>query len=89
LRTGIAHATHLGGYLAGYLYLYQLPRLNAWLKARESAQRETRIRETVESGFAKKRYYQDQIDPILKKISEQGIESLTDFERHVLKKAGK
>ncbi|MFH0919246.1 MAG: rhomboid family intramembrane serine protease [Fibrobacterota bacterium] len=89
IRTGIAHATHLGGYLVGYLYLYQLPRFQLWNEGRHTVKREMKARAAVETELVKSRYYEDQIDPILKKISEQGMGALSDFERHILKKAGK
>jgi membrane associated rhomboid family serine protease len=89
IRTGLAHGTHLAGYLFGYLYLKYYGRLEHVLIERRERIREQRIRESARKVVEKEKYFKSRIDPILKKISEQGMESLSDFEKHILKKAGR
>lgn len=87
--SGVAHLTHLGGILAGLLYVYLYNRVStAAVKvavAVESAQQKQRDAEVMN----RKRYFADVIDPILKKISESGMDSLSDDEKKRLKEAGK
>ncbi|GAB4350635.1 MAG: rhomboid family intramembrane serine protease [Candidatus Abyssubacteria bacterium] len=80
---GVARLAHLGGALVGFLYLkygdkirYSLPR----------------IRFTNSTGRQSKeddweRFMNEEVDPILDKISREGIHSLTWKERKILKKA--
>lgn len=87
LRTGLAHSTHLAGYLFGWLYLRYG---NAVVSMADRLRDKRHLRLTINNMRKEqeiKDYYREQIDPILKKISEQGIESLTDIEKHILKKA--
>ncbi len=83
---GVARFAHIGGMLFGYLYLKYGDRI------RYSFPRFPRIR--LNMGLGRKKGKQDwthfmneEVDPILDKISRQGIHSLTRKERKILKKA--
>jgi membrane associated rhomboid family serine protease len=80
---GVARFAHIGGMLFGYLYLKYGDRIGHSLP---------RIR--FNTGSRRKKGKQDwthfmneEVDPILDKISTQGIHSLTRKERKILKKA--
>jgi membrane associated rhomboid family serine protease len=90
--TGVAHASHLGGLVFGFLYWrfgWRLePVLDRVLAALPRG-KEMPVRRHVivpvperEDGLAAR------VDEILKKITEQGKESLTDQERELLIEAG-
>ncbi len=79
---GISWIAHLGGMLIGYLYLkFTLP--EAGLRSLHA------IKEKI---FQRRRQYREhfmkeEVDPILDKISKEGINELTRRERWILKRA--
>ena len=87
-NTGVAHFAHLGGMAAGYLYLRQDWRLGA-LGRRV---RGVRARRQMARNAKRAEHRQAQtgeIDRILEKISSQGIDSLTEEERRILRDASR
>jgi membrane associated rhomboid family serine protease len=87
----IAHLAHLGGLAVGFFYIKAMaspgwqPRIK-WL----SKARPTVISKKVEpfrSPLRKDEFMKKQIDPILDKIAESGIHSLTKEERKLLDEA--
>ncbi|MEN9352972.1 MAG: hypothetical protein RL318_297 [Fibrobacterota bacterium] len=86
-QTGVAHATHLFGILGAILF-FQLEDRGAALFGKLVNWRETKAtRKAVEELINHEEYYDTRIDPILKKISKHGMESLTRQEKDVLEKA--
>lgn len=94
--SGIAHAAHLGGMLAGMLYVrhganWQLPRL----RIKRANPRPTRTphrtsawgRTDAEDELPPEEFLSKEVDPILDKISAHGIQSLTEHERRILEAA--
>lgn len=97
----IAHAAHYGGMLTGLIFVkYAMHwewRWPAWATVRR--QRATRLVKVVpgNAGFKAKpintedlppaEFLSREVDPILDKISAQGIQSLTDRERRILEAA--
>jgi membrane associated rhomboid family serine protease len=85
----ISHLTHLGGIAAGFLYIKGFPIANNFLenaKARvETAKRNAGQQRKNADG----QYYENVIDPILKKISEKGMESLSPEEKRALEEPSK
>jgi len=83
---GIGHFAHLGGMLAGYLYLKNIfPRNHigkSVTKVKEMKEREIREKKKVELSLVKGR-----VDELLDKISSQGMDSLSKEEKDFLKKA--
>lgn len=84
----IAHFVHLGGALTGWLYLKQDWRLGALGRklrgqgARRRMQQNTRrVERDAESRMT--------VDEILDKISAQGIDSLTEDEKRILREASR
>jgi membrane associated rhomboid family serine protease len=80
---GVARFAHLGGMLFGYLYLkygdrlkYSFPRIRFNVRPRKQKNAEDWTD-----------FMDQEVDPILDKISREGIHSLTRKERSILKKA--
>jgi len=90
LRTGVAHAAHLGGLAFGFVYWklnLQLERYWDMLpksrRARSSARRES----IAPIRRSEQERQDQQVDDILRKIAESGETSLTDQERRALQRA--
>jgi len=89
---GIAYLTHLGGIAVALLYIKYYPAFSAWMQERRLPKQKKpgilqfRPKKEKES---KQQYFEDVIDPILKKISEKGMDSLTPEERRKLDEASK
>jgi len=99
--SGIANAAHLGGILTGGFYVRlliqgQWPRWK--FPARRSAPRELAIKRAGKGALWRSKtgksddestdeFLKNEVDPILEKISAQGIHSLTTREREILEKA--
>lgn len=81
----IAHFTHLGGLLMGWLYWRYQNRIRVWLQELEERKAERRVRNEIAKQQKKRKYFEEQVDPILKKISQEGIHSLSDKEKEILK----
>lgn len=89
--TGVAHASHLGGLAFGFLYWRFGWRLEPIVQRVARVRRRVRTRafgSPVILPFPRREVdLSERVDEILKKISEQGSDSLTDEEREILSKA--
>ena len=97
----VAHGAHLGGLCAGVGYVYfvvrgrwrlQKPAFSRQSPPRRKARRSggkpwERGRPVAEKGRSGADFISREVDPILDKISEQGIHSLTEKERRLLESA--
>jgi len=89
---GVAHLAHLGGMAVGFLFVKALSSPE-WFSGFQRVQRRERgasssTRFRVVSPMGKKdEFIKQQIDPILDKIAEHGIQSLTREERRLLDEA--
>lgn len=96
----IAHGAHLGGLCAGVAYVYfivrgrwrfQRPAFSRPSSRRQSARRGGKPWGNARAAAKKERsgadFISKEVDPILDKISEQGIHSLTEKERRLLESA--
>jgi len=98
----VADAAHLGGILAGVIFVkyavhwhFQWPQLNR--RARPPMRRLVKVhsqkpgwgrdKEVVEEDLPPEEFLSKEVDPILDKISAQGIQSLTDREKKILETA--
>lgn len=98
----VAHVAHLGGILAGVIFVkyavhwhFQWPQLNR--RARPPIRRLVKVHSqkpgwgrdkgVVEEDLPPEEFLSKEVDPILDKISAQGIQSLTDRERRILETA--
>ena len=95
LFRGIAHAAHLGGLLAGGLFIRWLWSSNrnpspvsypSYDDAVELRRPASPAKEAAEES-AKDDFIEREVNPILDKIKAQGIQSLTDRERKILAEA--
>jgi membrane associated rhomboid family serine protease len=95
---GVAHFAHLGGFLTGAIYLYivfsarrpvkrhvQKPQPEILVHPTARAAKRT---EEKPSRWRDKKHYQD-VDRVLDKISESGIESLNEKELAILNESSK
>jgi membrane associated rhomboid family serine protease len=85
--TGVAHAGHLGGLAFGFLYWRLNLRLEAVFEFRWQGTRRRKpapFRDPVVLAHPARDEFAERVDEILKKIGEQGKESLTDEERNIL-----
>ncbi len=101
----VAHGAHLGGMLAGYVFLRWgervRDRLQSWRRhpPRPRLRELARVgggrsswsseREQWESELPPDEFIRREVDPILDKISAHGIQSLTERERRILEAARK
>ena len=86
---GVAHLVHLGGIVVAFGYLKLSPRVDDWRRKSTELRDECAMRRRAEKAAERKRYFTEQVDPILEKIARQGMESLTAEERKMLEKAGR
>ncbi|MBD3319716.1 MAG: rhomboid family intramembrane serine protease [Chitinivibrionales bacterium] len=86
---GIAHLTHLGGIVVALLYVRYFGQLVALKDHLAGLRQEKDRRKKAEEYLRKQRYFEDVIDPILKKIHDRGMESLSREEKRILKRASK
>ncbi len=89
--TNVAHLAHLGGALLGYVYIKALgygppPWWLRWWQSATEALRPRR-RPRTERQLSREEFIREQIDPILDKISREGMQSLTRRERKILESA--
>jgi membrane associated rhomboid family serine protease len=99
---GVAHAAHMGGMAAGYVFvryavhwnfkwprLGRLPRRPARRMLKVPVQKPGSWRESepIEEDLPPDEFFTKEVDPILDKISARGIQSLTDRERRILERA--
>jgi membrane associated rhomboid family serine protease len=99
-NSGIANAAHLGGILTGFFYVRQIvqgrwPRWEFPARRREprelAAAGKGKSRSSAAGGgaedFSTDEFLKNEVDPILEKISAQGMQSLTARERQILETA--
>lgn len=85
----VSHLTHLGGIAVGFLYVKFFPVVNDYLRRAGLRVDEARQRAAQRKKSAGREYFEDVVDPILKKISESGMDSLTEEEKNTLERASK
>lgn len=101
-NSGIANAAHLGGILTGFFYVRQIvqgrwPRWKFPARRREprelaaAGKSKNKSRSSAAGGggedFSTDEFLENEVDPILEKISAQGMQSLTARERQILETA--
>jgi membrane associated rhomboid family serine protease len=84
LMPNVAHVAHLGGCFIGWIYARQLGFGNPWWIQRRMMER--RQREERLARMDPDQYMTEEIDPILDKISRDGIRSLSRRERRILER---
>lgn len=85
----VAHLIHFGGIAVAFVYCKGGGRLAQRYFEVKQVLQEKKTRSAVERTFTRKRFFDEQIDPILEKISREGMESLTEEEKKILRDAGK
>ena len=87
-QDGVAHYAHLGGALFGWLYLKADWRMGA-LGKKLRGERARRVMKANAQREQHRQASRQDIDAILDKINEKGIDSLTEAERRLLDDASK
>jgi membrane associated rhomboid family serine protease len=85
----VSHLTHLGGIVIGVLYVKGFPLLTGFIENAKANVASVRRRADEQKKNADRDYFGNVIDPILKKISEHGMDSLTKEEKQALEEASK
>lgn len=91
--SGVAHLAHLGGAAFGYVYIKHLgygpaPVWTRWLAKLTPRRRPSaRPAEQTRGTMSPEDFVREKVDPILDKISRDGMQSLTPAERKILDQA--
>jgi membrane associated rhomboid family serine protease len=85
----IAHLTHLAGILVGIAFVKFSGPVERWAEGVRLRHREAAQRRGAELRARQDRFFRERVDPILKKVSEEGMESLTVGERRLLHAASR
>jgi hypothetical protein len=88
-ESGIARAAHVGGMLAGYVYLKWGDRSPIERFAKRWRRRKLKLINGDAPRVPGSRRVETEIDRILDKISEHGLESLTNEEARILDEASR
>jgi hypothetical protein len=83
----VAHLTHLFGILGGWLFLRYEEPLEMWVSGIARRKERIRVQKAAEVLVDREEFFDTRVDPILKKISKYGIDSLSRQERTILEKA--
>jgi membrane associated rhomboid family serine protease len=83
----ISHLTHLGGILVAICYIKLYPLILRISESTSSVRSKKEIQKQKTKSIDDNKFFEEQIDPILAKISRQGMDSLTKEERNLLKQA--
>lgn len=83
----VAHFTHLFGIFGGWMYLRLEEPVVAWALRVVTARARARVTKAAEELVTREEYFDTRVDPILRKISKHGIDSLSRQERSVLERA--
>lgn len=83
----VAHLTHLFGIFGGWAYHALEEPVVVWVLRVLTARERARTVKAAEELVTREEYFDTRVDPILRKISKHGIESLTRQERTVLERA--
>ncbi|HNY30083.1 MAG TPA: rhomboid family intramembrane serine protease [Fibrobacteria bacterium] len=83
----VAHLTHLFGILGGWAYLRLSEPVVRVIERAATAHETNKARKAVEELQTREEFFDSRVDPILRKISRNGMDSLTAQERDILQKA--
>ncbi len=83
----VAHLTHLFGILGGWAYLRFSEPVVQVIERAATAHETQKARKAVEELQSREEFFDSRVDPILRKISRNGMESLTAMERDILQRA--
>jgi len=85
----ISHITHLGGIIVALIYIKLHPMISEWYNNVVNGIKQRQYRRNRAAEQARERFFEQKVDPILEKISKQGMGSLTMQERKILKDAAR
>ncbi len=85
----VSHITHLGGIVIAFAYLKLAPKVESRFESLLYSWKDRKRREVLSRELDRKRYFEQNVDPILDKIAREGMDSLTSREKKILKRAAK
>jgi len=85
----ISHLTHLGGIAVAWAYMKYSRAAETFINRHIYSWNTRKQKARAAQALNRKRYFEQEVDPILDKIAKQGMESLTSSEKKILKKASK
>jgi len=88
-RGVISHVTHLGGIVVAIVYLRFYADVFGFISSRKELRRERTMRRNAETAASEKRFFEENIDPVLEKISREGRGALSAQEEKLLRKFAK
>ncbi|MDR2728982.1 MAG: rhomboid family intramembrane serine protease [Chitinispirillales bacterium] len=83
----ISHLTHLGGIAVAWVYMKYSRGAEAFVSRHTYSWNTKKQMARSAQALNRKRWFENEVDPILDKIAKQGMESLTPAEKKILKKA--
>lgn len=86
---GVAHFAHLGGLAFGFFYLKFGDGIDMMWRRRRGRRAERRLHARAERRDSYNQFMKEEVDPILDKISREGVDSLTKSEKATLRRAQK
>lgn len=84
---GVSQIAHLGGAAVGFIYLRYEHRVQMWWYEREDRRRRRAEEHRARKESEWRTFVTEELDPILDKISREGIHTLTEEEKRLLKRA--
>ena len=84
---GVAHYAHLGGMLIGLIYLKLIPYIQNLIHSQKTQKNKIKVQKNEEEKNNKQEVI-SMVNKILDKINDEGIDSLSEHERRILKQAG-
>lgn len=85
----VSHLTHLGGIVVAFAYLKLFPKAEVRIERLWYLWKERKRQEEISREVQNKRYFEENIDPILDKIAKGGMDSLSPKEKKILKQASR
>ena len=85
----IAHLTHIAGLFTAWLLWKYRNVIDGYINNYEFKRKKSRMETVFSKQKSRQEYFDNQVDPILEKVSEHGIHTLTDKEKQILAEAKK
>lgn len=84
---GVSQVAHLGGAVVGFVYLRYSYSVRLWWFERADRRRRRRAEEEARREGEWRAFITEELDPILDKINREGIHTLTEEEKKILRRA--
>ncbi|MFP4014846.1 MAG: rhomboid family intramembrane serine protease [Chitinispirillaceae bacterium] len=85
----VSHLTHLGGIVVAFAYLKLFPNLDVRIERLWYLWKQKKRQEEISREVRSKKYFEENIDPLLDKIAREGMDALSPKEKKILKQASR